>query len=126
MGPFWEEHKDLLREITSLNLPSGSSLNYSDSGAEYVEDENRYLTYVVAFKLTGSPSKLRCINMEASFNPQTLELEQEMIRFSVGTIESGYEITLKGEEVDLRHKKWLRSILERGDITSLFHRKAYP
>lgn len=88
---------------------------------------NRYLVYKSAFRLSG-PSKFKCINMEAYVKPKTFDIEKEVIIFSVGTIEKGYQITLKGKEVtSLRHKRWLKSILEENINTSSLQTTAdYP
>jgi hypothetical protein len=115
----------LLREIVSLKLPPDSDLHYSEYGADYLEDLNQYLVYISAFRLRGSPPKFSCINMEAQMKPNTLDVDKEVIRLSVDTIEHGYQITLEGKEIGLRHKRLLRSILEKKVNRNLLQTKDY-
>jgi hypothetical protein len=119
IGPFWEENKRLLRKIVALRTHPYSTLNYSEYGADYIEDLDRYLVYFSAFRLGRADRRFRCVSFEAYIEPKTFKVENETIKYSIDSIDHGYLTTLGGEEIGLRHKKWLRSILEKVNNKSL-------
>jgi hypothetical protein len=118
LGLFWEENFNLLKRLAKTSFPRSAiwKFYYREVAAGSLQpDVDQYYLDVSIVNMSNRAKRYCCI--EALFEPKTLEIIEECIKF-------GYDIREYGPVCDItelssyeikseKHKEWLRNLLKK-------------
>ena len=110
LGPYWEEHKETLDELSKSNMPSKSIIKYNEIIAEKHDETNNLLLKYGIINFSNSGKNLLRINVEMTPN---FVIKREEIIFSDGRLDQAKRTIVNDDKaIHEGHREWLKNLYE--------------
>jgi hypothetical protein len=110
LGPYWEEHKETLGELSKSDMPSKAIMKYNEIIAEKHNETNNLLLKYGIINFSNSGKNLLRINVEMT---PDFVIKREEIIFSDGNINQAKRTIVNDDNaIHDGHRKWLKNLYE--------------
>lgn len=109
LGPFWEDHREMLGKLVRTEMPSKSRMHYTEVFADrHPETDNLLLKYGLINFVSNKKNFLR---IHAEMAPD-YKVKQEEIIFGDNLYEAK-KTTLNDNQIHNGHREWLKNLFDK-------------
>ena len=109
LGPFWEEHREMLAKLVKTEMPSKSRMHYTEVVVDrHPETNNLLIKYGLINFVSNKKNFLR---IHAELAPD-YTVKQEEIIFG-DNLHEAKKTTLNDNQIHNGHREWLKSLFDK-------------
>ena len=109
LGPFWEDHREMLGKLVKTDMPSKSRMHYTEVVADrHPETNNLLIKYGLINFVTNKKNFLR---IHAEMAPD-YTVKQEEIIFG-DNLHQAKKTTLNDSQIHNGHRVWLKNLFDK-------------